>query len=78
MSTKGTKTEFDLSEFETEVREADVDRVIETIANSIDRLRDQINDDFLNGMFQHDPGRYTIKSKHSQDQLDPEPLTKIG
>ncbi|WP_424019054.1 Eco57I restriction-modification methylase domain-containing protein [Halorientalis pallida] len=76
MSTEGTQTEFDFSEFETAVSEADKDRVIETLADSIDRLRDQVDDDFLDGMFQHDPGRYTLKAKHSQDQLDPEPLTK--
>ncbi|WP_343233081.1 Eco57I restriction-modification methylase domain-containing protein [Natrinema halophilum] len=73
---EGTQTEFDFSEFETEVTEADENRIIETIADSIGRLRDQIDDDFLHGMFQHESGRYILKSQHTTDQLDPEPLTK--
>lgn len=76
MSTEGTKTEFDFSEFETEVSEADEDRIIETIVDSIDRLRDQIDDDILDEMFRSDPGRYTMRNDFTRDQLDPEPLTK--
>lgn len=76
MSTEGIQTEFDFSEFETEVTEADEDRIIETIADSIGHLRDQINDDILDEMFRSDPGRYTMRSDFTRDQLDPEPLTK--
>jgi len=76
MSAEGTQTKFDVSAFETEVSEAAVDRIIETIADGIDRLRDQIKDDYLEGTFRHDPGRYTLKSEVTRDQLDPEPLTK--
>lgn len=76
MSTEGTQTAFDFSEFDTEVTEADEDRVIETIAESIDRLRDQIDDDTLDEMFRSDPGRYTMRSDFTRDQLDPEPLTQ--
>lgn len=76
MSTEGTQTEFDFSEFETEVSETDEDRIIQTIADSIDRLRDQIDDDILDEMFRSDPGRYTMRNDFTRDQLDPEPLTK--
>ena len=76
MSANGTQAEFDFSEFETQVTESDEDRVIETIAESVERLRDQMDDDFIDEMLQHDPGRYVLKSKYSRDHLDPEPLTK--
>lgn len=76
MSTEGTQAEFDFSEFDTEVSEADEDRVIESIAESIDRLRDQIEDDTLDEVFRAEPGRYTMRSDFTRDQLDPEPLTK--
>jgi len=76
MSAEGIKTEFDFSEFETEVTEADENRVLEAIAESIDRLRDQIDDDTLDEVFRAEPGRYTMRSDFTRDQLDPEPLTK--
>jgi len=76
MSTEGTQTEFDFSEFETEVSEADEDRIITAISESIDRLRDQIDDDTLEEVFRAEPGRYTMRSGFTRDQLDPEPLTK--
>ncbi|MFB6234917.1 MAG: Eco57I restriction-modification methylase domain-containing protein [Halopenitus sp.] len=76
MSAEGTQTEFDFSEFETEVSDADEDRIIETIAESIERLRDQIEDDILDEMFRAEPGRYTMRADFTRDQLDPEPLTK--
>lgn len=72
----GTQAEFSFSEFETDVTEADEDRVIETIAESIDRLRDQIEDDILDEMFRVGPSRYTMRSDFTRDQLDSEPLTK--
>lgn len=76
MSAEGTQTAFDVSEFETAVTEADEDRIIETIADSIGRLRDQIDDDTLDEVFRADPGRYTLRSDFTRDRFDPEPLTK--
>jgi len=76
MSTNGTQAAFDFSEFDTDVSRADEDRVIETIAQSIELLRDQIDDDTLEGVFRGDPGQYTMRSDFTRDQLDPEPLTK--
>lgn len=76
MSAEGTQAEFDFSEFETDVTEADEDQIIETIAESIERLRDQIDDDILDEMFRSDPGSYTMRADFTRDQLDPEPLTK--
>jgi len=72
----GAQTEFDFSEFETEVAPEDEARIIETIAEGIDRLRDQIGDDTLDEMFRSDPGRYTMRAEFARDRLDPEPLTK--
>lgn len=76
MSTKGTQIEFDVSEFETQVSDAQEDRIIEAIADSIERLRDQIDDNVLNEIFRAESGRYTMRSNFARDQLDPEPLTK--
>lgn len=77
MSTEGSQAEFDFSAFDTEVTREDEDRIIEAIAGSIDRLRDQIeDDDILDGTFSRGRGEYVLKSKYSKDQLDPEPLTK--
>jgi hypothetical protein len=76
MSTEEPRTEFDFSEFETEVTEADADRIVETIADSIDRLRDQIDDDTLEEVFRSRPGRYVMRADFTRDQLDPEPMTK--
>jgi hypothetical protein len=76
MSAEGTQTQFDISEFETEVTEADQQQVIETISESISRLRDQISDDTLESMLRAGSGSYTLRSDFTRDQLDPEPLTK--
>ncbi|WP_430505930.1 Eco57I restriction-modification methylase domain-containing protein [Haloparvum sp. PAK95] len=76
MSTKGIQTEFDFSEFETEVSVEDENRIIETVADSIEQLRDQIDDDTLEEIFRSDAGRYTMRADFTRDQLDPEPLTK--
>jgi len=70
------QTEFDFSEFETHVAPEDEDRIIGKIAENIDRLRDQIEDDTLDEMFRSDPGRYTMRAEFTRDRLDPEPLTK--
>ncbi|MFB6161970.1 MAG: hypothetical protein ABEJ86_00810, partial [Halococcoides sp.] len=76
MSPDRTQTEFDIAEFDTDVSRADEDRIIEAIADSIDRLRDQIDDDYLGGTFRHEPGRYQLKTDQTTDRLDPEPVTK--
>ena len=76
MSAEGTQAEFDISAFDTDVTEAAEDRIIETIVDSIGRLREQIEDDILDEMFCSDPGRYTMRNEFTRDQLDPEPLTK--
>lgn len=76
MSTSGTQTEFDFGEFDTEVSREDEDRVIETIADSIQRLRDQIDDDILQNVFTRGPGEYVLRSDFTRDQLDPEPITQ--
>jgi len=56
MSARDVQTEFDFDDFETEVTREDEDALIETIADSISRLRDQIDDDILDGVFTSDPG----------------------
>jgi hypothetical protein len=76
MSTEGSQAEFDFSVFETEVTEADEDRIIEAIAGSIDRLREQIDDEDLDKTFSRTRGEYVLRSDYSDDRLDPEPLTK--
>jgi len=76
MSAGETQTEFDFSEFETTVSRDDEDRTIDTIADTIDRLRDQIEDDTLEEIFRADPGRYAMRADFTRDRLDPEPLTK--
>jgi len=76
MSAEGTQTAFDVAEFETVVTDADEKRVIDTIAEGIHRLREQIDDDTLDEMFRADPGRYTMRSDFTRDRLDPEPLTQ--
>jgi len=76
MSARDVQTEFDFDDFETEVTREDEDALIETIADSISRLRDQIDDDILDGVFTSDPGSYILKSEYSQDRLDPEPITQ--
>ncbi|QLD89198.1 hypothetical protein HWV07_09195 [Natronomonas salina] len=76
MSAPGTQAVFDFSEFETEVTTEDENRIIETIHESITRLREQIDDDTLDEVFRSDPGRYVLRSDFTRDQLDPEPTTK--
>jgi hypothetical protein len=67
MSTGNAQTEFDLSEFETDVTDADEEHLIETIAESIERLRDQIDDDTLDAIFRAEPGQYTMRSDFTRD-----------
>jgi len=76
MSSEGSQAEFDFSAFETEVTREAEDAVIEAIAESIRRLREQIDDDILDSTFSRGRGEYVLKSKYSKDHLDPEPLTK--
>ena len=70
------QTEFSVTSFETEISETALDRVVETVADCVDDLRDQIDDDTLEEMFRSEPGRYRMTSDFSRDQLDPEPLTQ--
>lgn len=70
------QTEFDFSQFDTKVTEEDEDEVIETIQEIINRLRQQIDDDILDGIFTSEPGSYKMRNDFTKDQLDPEPLTK--
>ncbi|OYR80174.1 hypothetical protein DJ72_12895, partial [Halorubrum distributum] len=76
MSASGSQTEFDFDDFDTDVSRKDEDAVIEAIAESIGRMRDQINDDDLDGILRSTPAPYKFKSKYTTDQLDPEPFTK--
>lgn len=56
MSAEGIQTQFDISEFETEVTESNQQQIVETISESISRLRDQIDDDTLESMLRADSG----------------------
>lgn len=76
MSASGSQTEFDFDDFDTDVSRTDEDAVIEAIAESISRMRDQIDDDDLDGILRSTPAPYNFKSKYTTDQLDPEPFTK--
>jgi len=76
MSAEGTQTAFDVAEFETTGTDADEARIIERIAEGIERLRDQIDDDTLEAVFRAEPGQYTMRSDFTRDRLDPEPLTQ--
>ena len=77
MSIEGSQAKFDFSAFDTEVTREAEDRLIEVIAGSIDRLREQYkDDDKLDKTFSRGRGEYVPKSSYTTDQLDPEPLTK--
>ncbi|MFA9503242.1 Eco57I restriction-modification methylase domain-containing protein [Natrinema sp. H-ect1] len=76
MSAGEIQTEFNIEEFETQVSEEDENRIIEALAQSIRRLREQIDDDILDETFSRGRGEYTLKSKYTKDRLDPEPTTK--
>ncbi|UWG49143.1 Type II restriction enzyme, methylase subunit (plasmid) [Halanaeroarchaeum sp. HSR-CO] len=76
MSATGTQTEFDVSEFDTSVSTEATDAVVRTIDESIARIREQVDDKILDELFEMDPGRYTMRSDFTRDQLDPEPFTK--
>ena len=70
------QAEFSVTSFETEISKTDLDRVIQAVADCVDDLRDQIDDDTLDEMFRSEPGRYRMTSDFTRDQLDPEPLTQ--
>jgi len=76
MSAKGHQTQFDISEFETEITEAEKSAVVNAISDAISRLRDQIKDDTLESMLRADPGSYQLRGDFTKDALDPEPLTQ--
>lgn len=76
MSVQNNQTEFDFSEFKTEVTEGDRQQIIDTIAESVSKLRDQIEDDTLEKILRADSGAYQLRADFTRDQLDPEPITK--
>lgn len=75
MSANGVKTAFDISDFETSVTPEELELIVNSIADAIDDLREQIDDDILHEMFRSDPGSYTLRADFTRDRLDPEPLT---
>ena len=76
MSATTSQTEFDISEFETEVTNEEREAIINAISNAVSRLRDQISDDTLESMLRADAGSYQLREKFTKDSLDPEPLTQ--
>lgn len=76
MTNGGVQTLFDISEFETSVLPEDEERVLHAIAETIDSIRDQVDDEILEEIFRADPGRYVLRSDFTQDRLDPEPFTQ--
>jgi len=78
MSARDVQTEFDFDDFETEVTREDEDALIETIADSISRLRDQIDDDILDGVFTSDPARTFLSPSTHRIASIPNRSHKIG
>ena len=76
MSATTSQTEFDISEFETEVTAQEREAVINAISDAVSRLRDQIEDDTLDSMFHAEAGSYQLRENFTKDSLDPEPLTQ--
>lgn len=72
----GPQTEFDFEEFSTSVSREEEDAVIETIAESVRRLREQIDDKYLDEIFGRGRGEYTLRTDYTTDRLDPEPTTQ--
>jgi len=72
----GSQTEFDFEEFETSVSREDENAIIETIAEAVRRLREQIDDDDLDEIFSRGRGEYTLRTDFTRDRLDPEPTTQ--
>jgi len=72
----GPQTEFDFEEFSTSVSREEEDAVIEAIAQSVRRLREQIDDKYLDEIFGRGRGEYTLRTDFTQDRLDPEPTTQ--
>ena len=76
MSATTSQTEFDISEFETEVTNEDREAIINATSDAISRLRDQISDDTLESMLRAEAGSYQLRENFTKDSLDPEPLTQ--
>jgi type I restriction-modification system DNA methylase subunit len=69
-------TEFVADAFETTVTEAEIDRLIEAIDDTISNLRGQIDDDTLENILRADAGSYQLNSSMTQDGLQPESFTQ--
>ncbi|WP_227357298.1 Eco57I restriction-modification methylase domain-containing protein [Haladaptatus salinisoli] len=69
-------TEFVEQAFETTVTEAEVNRLIESINAAVSKLREQIDDDTLEGILRADSGSYLLRSSMTQDGLQPESFTQ--
>jgi len=66
MSARDVQTGFEFDDW-TEVTREDEGALIETIADSISRLRDQIDDVGLDGVFTSDPGSdIRVRGAHSR------------
>lgn len=77
MSASGSQTEFDVDEFDTEVSDDDVERVLSTIDTCIRNLRQQyVDDGKIDKTLSRSRGDYVPKSVYTVDRLDPEPLTQ--
>lgn len=76
MSASDPQAEFDFSEFRTEVSEEHVEAVIEAIDASIQRLREQIDDEPVQRMIEAGAGNYILRSDFTRDRYDPEPVTQ--
>ncbi|AKH98042.1 Eco57I restriction-modification methylase domain-containing protein [Halanaeroarchaeum sulfurireducens] len=69
-------TEFVAESFETEVSEAEENRLIEAINDAVSNLRDQIDDDTLESLLRADAGSYVFRSSMTKDGLQPESFTQ--
>lgn len=78
MSAKGHQTQFDISEFETEITEAEKSAVVNAISDAISRLRDQIKDDTLESMLRADPGSYQLEETSPKTLSIPNPSHKAS
>lgn len=70
-------TEFVTEEFETEIRDTDIEHLAEKIKEIVSTLRERINsDDQLETLIRSEPGGEVLMERHSVHRSDPEPLTQ--
>lgn len=74
--TSDTATEFVAEEFDTTVTEEDEACLVEAIVGTIENLRVHIDDDRLEQLFRADPGTDVLRTKDSDERLQPEPFTQ--